>query len=48
MAEGEKFLRFKEGLNINLRKEVTREKCTTYEEAVHLVLCLDAVDTKYP
>ena len=47
MTEGEKFWRFKEGLNINLRKEVTREKCTTYEEAVQLVLRLDAVDNKY-
>ena len=47
MTDGEKFWRFKEGLNAALRKEVTKEDCKTYEDAVRLVLRLDAVDTKF-
>jgi len=47
MTDGEKFWRFKEGLNVALRKEVTKEDCKTYEDAVRLVLRLDAVDTKF-
>jgi len=47
MTDGEKFWRFKEGLNVALRKEVTKEECKTYEDAVRLVLRLDAVDTKF-
>jgi hypothetical protein len=47
MTEGEKFWRFKEGLNVALRKEVTKGECKTYDEAVRLVLRLDAVDTKF-
>jgi len=47
MTEGEKYWRFKEGLNVGLRKEVTKEDCKTYEEAVRLVLRLDSVDNKF-
>jgi hypothetical protein len=47
MTDGEKFWRFKEGLNAALRKEVTKSECNTYDDAVRLVLRLDSVDNKY-
>ena len=47
MTDGEKFWSFKEGLNATLCKEVTKEDCKTYEDAVRLVLCLDTLDTKF-
>ena len=47
IKDGEKFWRFKKGLTVALCKKVTKEDCKTYEDVVWLVLCLDAVDTKY-
>ena len=47
MADGEKFWRFKEGLKVELRKEVTKEDCRTFEEAVRFVLRLDSLESKF-
>ena len=47
MTDGEKFWRFKEGLNAELRKEVKKEDCRTYDDAVRFVLRLDSLEGKY-
>ncbi len=47
MANGETFWRFKERLKVELRKEVTREDCCTFEEAVRLVLHLDSLESTF-
>ena len=47
MTVGEKFWRLKEGLNAAVRKEASKEDSKTYEDAIRLVLRLNAVDTKF-
>ena len=47
MMDRETFRRFKEDLNGAPCKAVTKEDCKTYDNAVWLVLCLDALDTKF-